>query len=182
MPDGDADARRRAEIRAAIQAQIDEVNETLARVEQVKKFTILPRPFGIDTGELTPTLKIKRKVVAQKYAREIEAMYAGRRRGELSGRALAARAATSPAAARREIALIALSSAKLPDPLPVSRARHGMPDDGDGADVGGARRARSRRRSGVVRRAGARAVRRADRDRTSARAPRPPRSPPSTRT
>ena len=42
----------------------------------MKKFTILPQPFAIDTGELTPTLKIKRKVVAQKYAREIEAMYA----------------------------------------------------------------------------------------------------------
>jgi long-chain acyl-CoA synthetase len=62
-------------IRSAIQAKIDEVNQTLARVEQVKKFSILPLPFGIDTGELTPTLKIKRKVVAQKYAREIEAMY-----------------------------------------------------------------------------------------------------------
>ena len=67
------------QIRAAIQAQVDEVNQTLARVEQVKKFAILPRPFGIDTGELTPTLKIKRKVVAQKYAREIEAMYDGSR-------------------------------------------------------------------------------------------------------
>jgi long-chain acyl-CoA synthetase len=63
------------EIRTAIQRQIDQVNETLARVEQVKKFWILPKPFGIDTGELTPTLKIKRKVVAQMYAREIEAMY-----------------------------------------------------------------------------------------------------------
>jgi long-chain acyl-CoA synthetase len=64
------------EVRAAIQAQIDRVNETLARVEQVKKFTVLPRPFGIDTGELTPTLKIKRKAVAEKYAAEIDAMYA----------------------------------------------------------------------------------------------------------
>ena len=63
------------EIRTAIQRQIDQVNETLARVEQVKKFWILSKPFGIDTGELTPTLKIKRKVVAQMYAREIEAMY-----------------------------------------------------------------------------------------------------------
>jgi long-chain acyl-CoA synthetase len=63
-------------IRSAIQVKIDEVNQTLARVEQVKKFQILTRPFGIDSGELTPTLKIKRKVVAQKYAREIEAMYA----------------------------------------------------------------------------------------------------------
>jgi len=62
--------------RSAIQAQIDAVNETLARVEQVKKFAILERPFGIDSGELTPTLKIKRKVVSQKYAAQIEAMYA----------------------------------------------------------------------------------------------------------
>lgn len=65
-----------AAIRTAIQGRIDQVNETLARVEQVKKFTVLPRPFGIDSGELTPTMKIKRKVIAQKYAREIDAMYA----------------------------------------------------------------------------------------------------------
>ena len=64
-----------AQIRAKIQAQIDQVNASLARVEQIKKFAILPRPFGIDTGELTPTLKIKRKVVALKYSSEIEAMY-----------------------------------------------------------------------------------------------------------
>ncbi len=63
------------QIRAQIQAQIDTVNASLARVEQVKKFAILPKPFGIDTGELTPTMKIKRKVVAAKYASEIEAMY-----------------------------------------------------------------------------------------------------------
>jgi long-chain acyl-CoA synthetase len=65
-----------AAIRTAIQGRIDQVNETLARVEQVKKFTVLERPFGIDSGELTPTMKIKRKVIAQKYAREIDAMYA----------------------------------------------------------------------------------------------------------
>jgi long-chain acyl-CoA synthetase len=64
------------QIRSAIQQQVDDVNQTLARVEQIKKFTILARPFGIATGELTPTLKIKRKVVAQMYGREIEAMYA----------------------------------------------------------------------------------------------------------
>jgi long-chain acyl-CoA synthetase len=64
-----------AKIRSAIQSQIDQVNETLARVEQVKRFAILPRPFGVDTGELTPTLKIKRSVVAKKYATEIDAMY-----------------------------------------------------------------------------------------------------------
>ena len=63
------------EIRSAVQVKLDEVNLSLARVEQIKKFVILPLPFGIDSGELTPTMKIKRKVVAQKYEREIEAMY-----------------------------------------------------------------------------------------------------------
>ena len=63
------------ELHTQLQAQIDQVNASLARVEQIKKFAVLPRPFGIETGELTPTLKIKRKVVAQKYAVEIEAMY-----------------------------------------------------------------------------------------------------------
>jgi long-chain acyl-CoA synthetase len=75
LVEGDADVADAPPIRTAIQAQIDQVNESLARVEQVKKFAILRKPFGIDTGELTPTLKIKRKVVAQKYAAEIEAMY-----------------------------------------------------------------------------------------------------------
>ncbi len=63
-------------IRDEVQRAIDEVNRDLARVETVKKFTILPRPFGVDTGELTPTLKVKRKVVGERYASEIEAMYA----------------------------------------------------------------------------------------------------------
>jgi long-chain acyl-CoA synthetase len=74
VPNGDALCDH-PQIRSAIQIQIDQVNQTLARVEQVKKFAILPKPFGIDSGELTPTMKIKRKVVAQMYAREIEAMY-----------------------------------------------------------------------------------------------------------
>jgi long-chain acyl-CoA synthetase len=63
-------------VRGEIQKAVDEVNAELARVETVKKFTILARPFGIDTGELTPTLKVKRKVVSQSFAAEIEAMYA----------------------------------------------------------------------------------------------------------
>jgi long-chain acyl-CoA synthetase len=63
------------QIRSQIQVAIDEANKLLARVEQVKKFAILPVAFGIDSGELTPTMKIKRKVIAQKVSREIEAMY-----------------------------------------------------------------------------------------------------------
>jgi long-chain acyl-CoA synthetase len=60
---------------AEVQRALDGVNAELARVEQVKKFLVLPRPFGIDTGELTPTLKVKRKVVSEKYGAEIESMY-----------------------------------------------------------------------------------------------------------
>ena len=66
-------------MRAEIQRAVDEANADLARVESVKKFHILPRPFSIDTGELTPTLKVKRRVVYEHYAREIEAMYEGDR-------------------------------------------------------------------------------------------------------
>jgi long-chain acyl-CoA synthetase len=63
-------------IRAAVQNQVDAVNQTLARVEQIKKFAILAQPFTIAGGELTPTLKLKRKVIAQRYGAQIDAMYA----------------------------------------------------------------------------------------------------------
>jgi long-chain acyl-CoA synthetase len=66
-------------VRAELQRVVDEVNSHLARVETVKKFHVLPRPFAIETGELTPTLKVKRKVVHERYAREIDAMYEGDR-------------------------------------------------------------------------------------------------------
>lgn len=55
--------------------RIDGRSEELANYEQVKAFTLLPLPFAQETGELTPTLKIKRKVVAEKYTVQIEAMY-----------------------------------------------------------------------------------------------------------
>jgi long-chain acyl-CoA synthetase len=60
-----------------VQRALDAINEELARVEQVKKFRVLARPFSIEAGELTPTLKVKRGVVARNFAVEIEAMYAG---------------------------------------------------------------------------------------------------------
>ncbi len=64
----------------AVQAAVDqgvqdEVNPRFARVEHVRKFTILPRDFSVDEGELTPTLKIKRRIVHDHFADEIEAMY-----------------------------------------------------------------------------------------------------------
>lgn len=60
---------------AEVQRALDGVNESLARVETVKKFKILPAPFSIEGGELTPSLKVKRRVVNAKYAADIEAMY-----------------------------------------------------------------------------------------------------------
>jgi long-chain acyl-CoA synthetase len=65
------------QLRGVIQEHVDVVNKDLARVEQVKKFTVLKKPFSIDGGELTPTLKVKRKVVNDRYADTIEAMYEG---------------------------------------------------------------------------------------------------------
>jgi long-chain acyl-CoA synthetase len=65
-----------AEVRAEIQKTIDRVNQDLARVEQVKKFAILEKAFTVESGELTPTLKLKRNVVQKKFAREIDSLYA----------------------------------------------------------------------------------------------------------
>ena len=64
-------------VRASIQAHLDQVNQKFARVEQVKKFEILPQDLSQESGELTPTMKVKRNVVADKHAAEIEKLYAG---------------------------------------------------------------------------------------------------------
>ena len=61
---------------AYVQEAIDEVNRNLARYETIKRFSLLPRELSVEAGELTPTLKIKRKVVAARYQAQIEAMYA----------------------------------------------------------------------------------------------------------
>jgi long-chain acyl-CoA synthetase len=63
-------------MRALIQQHLDQVNEKFARVEQVKKFAILPHDLSQETGELTPTLKVKRNVVAEKHENDIDALYA----------------------------------------------------------------------------------------------------------
>src|SRR4051794_11242635 len=64
-------------MRAEVQKVVDEVNAKVGRVEQVKKFSILPHDLSQETGELTPTLKVKRNVVNEKYAGVVEALYAG---------------------------------------------------------------------------------------------------------
>jgi long-subunit acyl-CoA synthetase (AMP-forming) len=63
-------------VRAAIQEGVDAANARLARVEQVKRFTIIAGDWQPGGDELTPTMKLRRKPIAEKYAREIEAMYA----------------------------------------------------------------------------------------------------------
>lgn len=55
---------------------VDKVNEGLARFETIKKFRVLPEPFTMDGGELTPTLKVKRRVILQRYGHLIDSMYA----------------------------------------------------------------------------------------------------------
>jgi long-chain acyl-CoA synthetase len=56
-------------------AHVDSINERFARVEQVKKISILPTDLSQEGGELTPTLKVKRNVVTEKYEKEIEQLY-----------------------------------------------------------------------------------------------------------
>jgi len=69
---------RRPEIVALIQGEVDRVNRLFARVEQVKKFRLLEAKLGAEDEELTPTMKLKRKLVNEKYRDLIEAMYAER--------------------------------------------------------------------------------------------------------
>ena len=64
-------------VRAAVQDGVDAANAKLARPEQVKKFTIVQGDWLPGGEELTPTMKLKRKPIAEKYATEIDAMYAG---------------------------------------------------------------------------------------------------------
>lgn len=60
---------------AKFEEEIDNYNAHFGQWEKIKKFRLLSKPWGIDSGELTPTLKLKRKVIHQKYAEHIEQMY-----------------------------------------------------------------------------------------------------------
>jgi long-chain acyl-CoA synthetase len=63
------------ERRAAVQAAVDAVNRDRSRYEQINRFAILPRDLSMDEGELTPTLKLKRKVVMEHFADELASLY-----------------------------------------------------------------------------------------------------------
>jgi long-chain acyl-CoA synthetase len=66
---------RAPEIQSLIQSELDRVNKKFARVEQIKKFFLLETQLTAEDEELTPTMKLKRKLVEKKYAPQIEAMY-----------------------------------------------------------------------------------------------------------
>jgi long-chain acyl-CoA synthetase len=70
-----ASLTRAKEVRDLIQREIDKVNHKFARVEQVKAFRLLENQLSADDEELTPTMKLKRRLVQQKYAELIESMY-----------------------------------------------------------------------------------------------------------
>ena len=63
-------------VRAEIESAVEAANQRMARVEQIKKFKILPTEWAPGADELTPTMKLKRKPIERKYAAEIEALYA----------------------------------------------------------------------------------------------------------
>jgi long-chain acyl-CoA synthetase len=72
----DEEMLKKPEILDKFQKDIDELNKYFGKWEQVKKFKVLNAQWGVDTGELTPTMKLKRKVIHQKFAKEIEELYA----------------------------------------------------------------------------------------------------------
>ena len=99
--EADAKARGRAfdsraalvaqpETRALLQAEIDQVNHDLASFEQIKKFTLLDRELSQETGELTPTLKVRRRIVAERFADAIAELYGSHARDPAAARAAGA--------------------------------------------------------------------------------------------
>ena len=64
------------DLMAEVDLAVKDANQAVSKAESIRKFRILPVDFTEDTGELTPTMKVKRKVVAEKFATDIEALYA----------------------------------------------------------------------------------------------------------
>jgi long-chain acyl-CoA synthetase len=76
LPDDLGQLCEHPEVRRLVQDHLDAANDKYAQVERVKKFAILPHDLAQETGELTPTLKVKRNVVNEKYANVFDALYA----------------------------------------------------------------------------------------------------------
>jgi long-chain acyl-CoA synthetase len=76
LPEDPVQLAQNPDVKAAIEAHVEKINQNFARVEQVKKISILPEDLSQESGELTPTLKVKRAVVAQKHEDAIKQLYA----------------------------------------------------------------------------------------------------------
>jgi long-chain acyl-CoA synthetase len=74
-PEAMAKLSRDPDVRSLIQAELDRANTKYAGVEQVKRFVILDHDLAQESGELTPTLKVKRNVVNDKYAELFDSLY-----------------------------------------------------------------------------------------------------------
>ena len=68
---GQVELAKDPQLHAELQVAVDEANATVSHAEAIKKFRILPADFSEETGEMTPTLKVKRNVVAKKYTDDI---------------------------------------------------------------------------------------------------------------
>jgi long-chain acyl-CoA synthetase len=71
----DEEMVNKPEIKEKYQSEVDQFNKYFGKWEQIKRFKLLEYPWGIDSGELTPTMKLKRKVITQKYQKQIEEIY-----------------------------------------------------------------------------------------------------------
>jgi len=70
------EAARCPAFRAYVERQVEEINQGLARYETIKKIALLPKELSVETGELTPTLKLKRRVILERHRETIQALYA----------------------------------------------------------------------------------------------------------
>jgi len=75
LPQDPTELASNPKVQAEIEAHVDQINRKFARVEQVKKIRILPKDLSQEGGELTPTMKVKRAVVASKYEGDVDSLY-----------------------------------------------------------------------------------------------------------
>lgn len=75
LPSSVSELNNDPQIRSLLQAAVDKVNEELGTWEQIKRFYVLPAELSLEAGELTPSLKVKRRVVEQRYKEQIDSMY-----------------------------------------------------------------------------------------------------------
>nr|WP_198345913.1 hypothetical protein [Nocardiopsis gilva] len=75
LPEDQADLAAHPDVRALIEEVVADVGARYSRPERVRAFAILPRDFSVETGELTPSLKLRRSIVAQRYQQLLDDLY-----------------------------------------------------------------------------------------------------------